>query len=131
MLQTLGRLIILIHDYDAALTFYRDILGFQLIVDMTNAEGQRFVHVGLPGQPGVGVWFLEATTAEQRDRVGNQTGGEPCFVAYTDDVQSTYRDLQSKGVKFRGPPHEDAEAAFVHCYDLYGNEIVLVQLKRT
>src|SRR5215472_4560707 len=41
-----------VHDYDLALVFYRDVLGFEVHGDV-RFEGMRWVSVGPPSQPGV------------------------------------------------------------------------------
>jgi catechol 2,3-dioxygenase-like lactoylglutathione lyase family enzyme len=59
MIKAIGRTVLLVRDYDEALSFYRDILGFQVLFDETTDSGQRLLHAGLPGQLGVGLWFLQ------------------------------------------------------------------------
>ena len=78
-MHALGRLVILVTDYDTAIAFYQDKLGMEVFVDMA-VGAQRYVHLRLPEQPSVGVWLLQAQTQAQRDRVGDQTGGQPVGV---------------------------------------------------
>ena len=78
-MHSLGRLVLLVNDYDTAISFYQDKLGMEVFVDMAVGQ-QRFVHLRLPEQPSVGVWLLQAQTQAQRDRVGDQTGGQPCLL---------------------------------------------------
>lgn len=75
-MHSLGRLVLLVNDYDTAIAFYQDKLGMEVFVDMAVGP-QRYVHLRLPEQPAVGVWLLQAQTQAQRDRVGDQTGGQP------------------------------------------------------
>jgi hypothetical protein len=72
---------------------------------------------------------MKASFAQQKERVGNQTGGEPCFVVYTDDFKNIYAALKERGVHFLGKPRESSEDIYVHLEDLYGNQIVLVELR--
>lgn len=123
----LGRMVVLVHDYDEAIHFYTHTLGFQVLVDI-QAGDYRYAHVGLPGSVGIGVWFLLADTDEKRARVGNQTGGEPLAVLYTENCRSTYELLSGRGVHFHGEPQEEPGSINVHFDDLYGNTFVLVQL---
>ena len=53
----------------------------EVFVDMA-VGAQRYVHLRLPEQPSVGVWLLQAQTQAQRDRVGDQTGGQPVGVLH-------------------------------------------------
>lgn len=123
----LGRMVVLVHDYDEAIHFYTHQLGFQVLVDI-QAEDYRFVHLVLPDSAGIGVWFMLADTEEKRQRVGNQTGGEPLAVLYTDNFPGTRELLTSRGVKFLGEPHEEPDSISIHFQDLYGNIFVLVEL---
>lgn len=129
MLYTaLGRFTLLVNDYDEALRYYTDLLGFEPIVDISASNGLRFVHIRVPGQGSIGIWLLQASTDEQRALVGRQTGGEPCAVLYTDNCRATYEVLRSRGVHFRIEPREDSDAIVAHFLDLYGNEFVLVEM---
>lgn len=130
MLKALGRFVLLVRDYDEALAFYRDILGFTTLYDQTASTGQRFLHVGVPGQggsPSVGLWMLEASGADA-DLVGRQAGSHPLAIVYTADCRATAAELERRGVTFRKPPVEDSGAVYAHFADLYGNELVLVQI---
>jgi catechol 2,3-dioxygenase-like lactoylglutathione lyase family enzyme len=126
--NSVGRLVILVKEYEEALEFYCGALGFEKFVDV-QAGARRFVHVRLPGQPEFGIWLLRAETAEDLQRVGNQTGKQPVAVAYTDDLNSDAERLRARGVTFSVQPKEEPGAAVAHFLDLYGNEYVLVQMK--
>lgn len=127
-MHALGRLVILVNDYDTAIAFYQDKLGMEVFVD-TAVGTQRYVHLRLHEQPSVGVWLLQAQTQAQRDRVGDQTGGQPVGVFYTSDTRRDHARFAAQGVRFTREPVEDAVAVYAHFIDLYGNEFVLVQLK--
>lgn len=127
-MHALGRLVILVTDYDTAIAFYQDKLGMEVFVNMA-VGAQRYVHLRLPEQPSVGVWLLQAQTQAQRDRVGDQTGGQPVGVFYTSDTRRDHARFAAQGVRFTREPVEDAVAVYAHFIDLYGNEFVLVQLK--
>ncbi len=128
MIYRVGRVVLLVRDYDEALDFYTR-LGFQVLFDQVAENGFRFVHVGLGDQNGVGLWLLQPADDEQRGLVGRQGGGQPMLVLYTDDVHSDYLRLSSQGVMFRDEPREEADSFVAHFRDLYGNEHVLVQVK--
>jgi catechol 2,3-dioxygenase-like lactoylglutathione lyase family enzyme len=49
MSVTISAMFILVHDPDAALGFYRDALGLDVRMDVSN-EGFRWITVGAPGQ---------------------------------------------------------------------------------
>jgi catechol 2,3-dioxygenase-like lactoylglutathione lyase family enzyme len=128
VIYRVGRVVLLVRDYDEALEFYAKI-GFQVLFDEVADNGFRFVHVGLPEQNGFGMWLLQPSDDEQRALVGRQTGGQPLLVLYTDDVHSDYLRMSAQGVPFRDEPREEADSFVAHFRDLYGNEHVLVQVK--
>lgn len=127
----LGRAVLLVDGYDAAIAFWRDALGWEPLVDMPGPHGLRFVHVGNPKQGDVGVWLLEPATEAQRARVGDQTGGGPVLVAYTDDLDAAHGRLVSRGVRITAEPAGDATSRWLHFMDPHGNDIVLVELLGT
>ena len=101
-MHALGRLVILVTDYDTAIAFYQDKLGMEVFVDMA-VGAQRYVHLRLPEQPSVGVWLLQAQTQAQRDRVGDQTGGQPVGVFYTSDTRRDHARFAAQGVSRASP----------------------------
>lgn len=130
MITALGRTTLLVRNYDDAVAFYRDHLGFVVLHDDTAETGQRYLHIGVPGQAGdppVGLWLL---LASERDSaiVGRQAGDQPFLVLHTEDCEATIAQLQGKGVVIRRPPVTSGGATFAHIADLYGNGIVIVQL---
>ncbi|MFZ6011956.1 MAG: VOC family protein [Bacteroidota bacterium] len=124
---SLGRVVILVHDYDEALAFYSSALNCIRLYDMTADNGQRFLHLGFEGEP-AGIWLLKAATPEQLQRVGKQTHG-PALVLYTDSFEDLHRQLVAHKVRVTKGPVVEPEYKFLHFLDLYGNEIVLVELK--
>lgn len=127
MLSNVGRVVLLVRDYDEAIDFYAEKLGFEVFVDIDAGE-RRYVHIRLPQQHDFGIWLMKAETADQEQRVGAQTDGQPCCVMYRNDLGDAYDRLTARGVHFiRGSQSEDG-ATFAHFVDLYGNEIVLVEL---
>jgi len=125
MKLTLGRVVILVEDYDAAFAFYEKNFFCTKLFDMSPPDGQRYLHVGLGGENGAGIWFMKTT---QADRIGQQTAGQPTIVLYTDDIHGIYAHLQANGVNIIEKLVETPESKFFHCLDLYGNRITVVQL---
>lgn len=121
-----GRLTVLVHDYDDALRFYVDKLGLEVIADQS-APPYRFIHVGSK-EAGLGLWLWLADD-ENRYLVGRQSQGHPLLVFYADDCAADYQALTERGVVFKREPAETGEHVVAHFLDLYGNEMVLVQIK--
>jgi predicted enzyme related to lactoylglutathione lyase len=121
----IGRIVILVNDYEDALEFYQLNFDCKVLVDYTTTEGQRFLHVGFDDVSATGIWFLKSAD----NRVGNQTNGEPVFVMYTNALDALYQKLTTNNVKIKQAPVYADEYSFFHCYDLYGNEIIVAELK--
>lgn len=127
-MKSIGRIVILVRDYEEAIAFYCEKLGFEVIVDI-DAAPLRFVHIYLPEQRDVGIWLLQSTSVSEGSRVGRQTEGQPCAVLYTDDLHRDFRELGERGVIFTKEPESGTGAKYAHFEDLYGNEFVLVELE--
>ena len=128
MKTELGRLVILVNDYDEAFKFYEENLGCKKFFDLTDERGLRYLHVGFNSESIAGIWFLKAETDEQKDRVGNQTAGQPVFALYTDSFEELLETLRKNKVKITKEPEVSSDSMSLNFLDLYGNEIVLVQL---
>ena len=133
---TLGRVVVLVHDYDAALAFYRAAFGARVLFDTPRPAGGRYLHLGFGAPmgsdgcsdaPGVGIWLLQPG-AEGTERVGRQTGGEPLAVFYTPDVRGAVARAEAAGASTVRPLEVADGASFAHVADLYGNVFVLVEL---
>lgn len=130
MKQYLGLTAVVIRDYDEAIAFYTDVLGFDLVEDIPQPEQQkRWVVVAPPGSKESGVLLARAVGDEQSSRIGNQTGGRVFLFLYTDDFARDYRTYTERGVKFtREPKNEDYGTVAVF-EDLYGNLWDLIEPK--
>lgn len=129
MKNYLGRLILLVEDYEKAADFYEANFGFKRIFDQTTSVGQRILHMGIGLTDNMGIWFLKADSKEQKERIGNQTGGQPCMVIYTSSLNETHVTLTANKVEINVEPVLAKDYKFLHCRDLYGNEIVVVETK--
>ncbi|MBV6478871.1 MAG: hypothetical protein HGGPFJEG_01628 [Ignavibacteria bacterium] len=123
-----GRITILVNDYDEAFAFYEKTLSCKKFFDLID-NGQRFLHVGLNAKDKSGIWFLKAETDEQKKLVGNQTCGMPMMVLYTDSIDGFYEHLKNLEIKISKELTEKEDSRFFHFVDLYGNEIVMVEMK--
>lgn len=128
LFRAIGRLVVLADDQERSLRFYRDILGFEVLHDET-VEELRLLHVGVPGQPEVGLWLLPPQTPEEHALVGRQTGDEPLLVLHTDDLDAVIDRLQDEEIEFWGVRDEPTGRS-LHLEDEVGNVIVAVELPR-
>ena len=74
----LAHISLLVDDYDKAIRFYVEKLGFKLLEDTALSPAKRWVIVQPPGG-GCSLLLAKAANAEQVSRVGNQTGGRVFF----------------------------------------------------
>jgi catechol 2,3-dioxygenase-like lactoylglutathione lyase family enzyme len=104
-------------DQDRAITFYTEKLGFRLLTDQPFDGKQRWVELGIPGADTRVVLF--------RFDQGPQPGGTMNVTFWTDDVEATARDLQTKGVEFTTPPTKAPWGTFAIFKDQDDNRFVL------
>ena len=130
MLQTLGYVALVVRNYDEAIAFFTNSLGFELIDDTDRGEGKRWVLVAPPGSRGTNLLLARAATPEQASRIGNQTGGRVFLFLHTDDFWRDYRRMADRGIKFRRPPREESYGTVAVFEDLYGNLWDLLELKK-
>ena len=130
MKQSIGYVALVVQDYDEAIKFYVDTLGFSLIEDtFIEAQNKRWVLVAPPGSTGTRLLLARAVGAEQFSRIGNQTGGRVFLFLHTDDFWRDFNAFKSKGVVFVREPKEESYGTVAVFRDLYGNLWDLLQLK--
>jgi catechol 2,3-dioxygenase-like lactoylglutathione lyase family enzyme len=122
MAQTLSHVTLLVRDYNEAISFFTNALGFQLIQDTPQDEGKRWVLVAPAGSPGTSLLLAQASTPEQAARIGNQTGGRVFLFLHTDDFGRDYREMKARGVKFLEAPRQEVYGTVAVFEDLYGNK---------
>lgn len=126
--QSLGLVSLVVRDYDEALAFFTDKLGFKLIEDIFVPEqSKRWVVVSPPGAAESRLLLARASTPEQETRIGGQTGGRVFLFLYTDDFWRDYEAYKSRGVKFVREPKEEPYGTVAVFLDLYGNMWDLLQ----
>lgn len=132
MLQKIGYVALIVRDYDEAIAFYTEKLGFRLIEDSPSRDRQgrdkRWVLVAPPGSGGTSVLLARASNPEETSRVGNQTGGRVFLFLHTDDFWPDYRAMTARGVKFIREPKDEPYGTVAVFEDLYGNQWDLLQL---
>ena len=122
MSQYLGLTAIVVRDYDEAIAFYAEVLGFELLEDRFHPDEQkRWVVVAPPGSHGSQLLLARAVGPEQASHVGNQTGGRVSFFLYTDDFWRDYAIYQERGVVFVREPKTEKYGTVAVFHDLYGN----------
>jgi catechol 2,3-dioxygenase-like lactoylglutathione lyase family enzyme len=118
---------LLVRDYDEAIAFFVDMLGFELREDRPVPEqGKRWVVVAPRGTGSSGL-LLARAVGEQQAGIGRQGAGRVFLFLHTDDVHRDVALFRARGVEFvREPATADFGTAAVF-RDLYGNLWDLVQ----
>lgn len=129
MIQKMGHITLLVKDYDEAIKFYTEVLGFELIADNNFGNGQRWVSVAPVNQKEIRIVFVIADTAEKMERVGNAVADHVLLVLETDNCRKDYELLKSKGVNFYGEPENMPWGTEVVFEDLYGNRLDMLQIR--
>ncbi len=128
--QSIGMVSLVVRDYDEAIDFYVNRLGFTLVQDARiEAQNKRWVVVAPPGSRESRLLLARAVGEEQASRIGNQTGERVFLFLHTDDFWRDFRAYQAKGVVFVRPPREESYGTVAVFQDLYGNLWDLLQLK--
>ena len=110
---------LIVDDYDEAIRFFVDALGFELVEDspsLTNdGRPKRWVVVRPPG----------ATTgillAQQARGVGEQFAGRVGLFLRVDDFEASYERMRAAGVEFVGEPRHEPYGSVVVFVDVAGN----------
>jgi catechol 2,3-dioxygenase-like lactoylglutathione lyase family enzyme len=119
---------LVVRDYDEAIAFYRDALGFDLVEDTDRGDSSRWVVVRPPGAaPGTGLLLARAKDAAERASVGAQTGGRVGFFLHTDDFARDHARMTAAGVRFLEEPRHEPYGTVAVFEDLYGNKWDLLQ----
>ncbi len=121
MPQHLGLTALVVRDYDEAIDFYVNTLGFELMEDKPVPEQQkRWVVVAPPGAKESRLLLARAVGDGQSSRIGNQTGGRVFLFLYTDDFWRDYEFYRSRGVTFVREPKTEPYGTVAVFQDLYG-----------
>ena len=128
--QRIGYMALLVRDYDEAINFYTNALGFEVVEDTSLTLEKRWVLLAAPGSVETRLLLAKASTPEQAARVGDQTGGRVFLFLHTDDFSRDYREMIARGVKFREAPRDESYGTVAVFEDLYGNRWDLLQPRR-
>lgn len=128
-MQRLVHVALLVRDYDEAIRYYTEVLGFELVEDAPQPEqNKRWVVVKPPGPAAASSLLLaRAVGPEQEAHIGQQSGGRVFLFLSTDDFERDYRRLRAAGVRFVREPSDHSYGKVAVFEDLYGNRWDLLQ----
>ncbi|KAA8888043.1 VOC family protein [Nocardia colli] len=115
---------LVVEDYDPAIAFFTEALGFDLIEDspaQTNdGRPKRWVVVRPPGAQ-TGLLLARADGAVQSAAVGHQTAGRVGFFLQVDDFDAAFHRMVARGVEFVTVPRQEPYGRVAVFLDIAGN----------
>ncbi|WP_121188108.1 VOC family protein [Nocardiopsis sp. Huas11] len=115
---------IVVDEYDPAIAFFVDALGFELVEDapsLTNdGRAKRWVVVRPPGG-GAGLLLARADGERQSAVVGDQVAGRVGFFLRVDDFEESYARMEAAGVRFMTEPRDEPYGRIAVFLDIAGN----------
>src|SRR3954471_19479115 len=103
---------LIVRDYDTAIRFFIEVLGFELAEDspsLTNdGRAKRWVVVRPPGAQ-TGLLLARADGEHQAAIVGNQHAGRVGFFLHVDDFAAYYARMIDGGVEFVSPQRTESD----------------------
>ena len=122
----LAAVTLVVPDYDAAIAFYAEGLGFEVRADLPQGPGKRWVLVAPPGGS-TALLLARAANEAQRSVIGNQTGGRVAFFLTTDDFTRDAARLRADGAVFEDAPRTESYGIVAVWRDPFGNRWDLIQ----
>ena len=127
MKNKIALITLLVRDYDEAIQFYTQRLGFDLLEDSALSEEKRWVRVRSKESEGMSLLLAKATSEEEKKAIGNQTGGRVFLFIYTDDFRQAHELLVRNKVEIVRGPSEEVYGSVLVFKDLYGNLFDLIE----
>ena len=121
MSQFIANITLVVEDYDEAIEFYTQKLGFTLLEDVQLAGNKRWVLVSPKGSTGTALLLAKAISKPQKEHIGNQTGGRVFLFLHTDDFWRDFEHMKANGVLFNEAPRQEVYGTVAVFQDLYGN----------
>jgi len=127
MPQSIGAITLLVADYDDAIAYYRDKLGFALIEDTALGHGKRWVLVAPSLTSEARLLLAQAANPNQATQIGHQAGGRVFLFLHTNDFAADYARMKANGINFLEEPRYESYGAVAVFADLYGNKWDLLE----
>ena len=117
----LFQITLMVKDYDDAIDFYVNKLGFELLEDTQLNPKKRWVVVKPKGENSCSLLLAKAKNDEEACYIGNQTGGRVFLFMYTDNLSRDYQKLKAEGVEIIREPSKEEFGKVLVFSDSYGN----------
>jgi len=126
MSRAVAQVALVVRDYDEAIAWYADALGFVLLEDSDLGGGKRWVRIAPAADAAFALLLAKAANERQLAAVGDQHGGRVGWFLHTDDFARDHARLAAAGARFDGAPRHEAYGTVVVFTDLYGNRWDLI-----
>jgi catechol 2,3-dioxygenase-like lactoylglutathione lyase family enzyme len=125
----LGLVAVVVTEYDPAIRFFVDAMGFELVADspsLTNdGRPKRWVVVRPPGAV-TGLLLARADGEDQASAVGRQVAGRVGFFLHVEDFDAAHARMASAGVVFVTAPRMEPYGQVAVFLDIAGNKWDLI-----
>jgi catechol 2,3-dioxygenase-like lactoylglutathione lyase family enzyme len=120
----------LVRDYDEAIAWFVEKLGFTVASDEPLGEGRRWVLVSAGDGSGFHLLLAKADGTDQREAIGKTAGGRVAFFLRCSDFSLTHARMVSAGVDFIEKPRHESYGIVAVFNDFYRNKWDLIQPAR-
>jgi len=120
---------IVVDDYDSAIKFFTEALGFELAEDspaLTNDGRPKRWVVVRPRGGVTGLLLAQADGDDQAAVIGNQTAGRVGFFLNVEDFGAAYARMTVAGVEFLTEPRTEPYGQVAVFRDIAGNKWDLI-----
>jgi catechol 2,3-dioxygenase-like lactoylglutathione lyase family enzyme len=120
----LGLITVVVQDYDPAISFFVDAMGFELVEDspaLTNDGRPKRWVVVRPPRAETGLLLARADGKDQLAVAGKQVAGRVGFFLQVEDFDAAYLRMTSAGVQFLTPPRSEPYGRVAVFRDIAGN----------
>lgn len=121
----LSLIAVLVSDYDPAISFFVDVLGFELVEDspaQTNDGRPKRWVVVRPPDAQTGLLLARADGGDQSAVIGKQAAGRVGFFLQVEDFGAAYARMTSRGVQFLTEPRTEPYGRVAVFLDIAGNK---------
>jgi catechol 2,3-dioxygenase-like lactoylglutathione lyase family enzyme len=127
MTRKITHVTVIVKNYDEAIQFYTEKLGFELVTDNSFGQGMRWVTVAPSRDNETAIVLVEADSKDKVERLGSQAANHVFLVIHTDNCRRDYEQMKARGVHFLSEPNEVPWGIEVVFEDLYGNRFDMVE----
>ncbi len=129
MAQRIGEIALLVRDYDEAIAWFTQKLGFVVLADTQIPPNERWLTVA-PPRADMAIRLARAETARQRMQVGHQADERVLLYLHTDDFERDYAAYTARGVRFVEAPRREKYGTVAVFEDFCGNRWDLIERKQ-